>query len=510
MDTLDQLIDRRTPIDAGTSCADALDRFIREPGALALAVVDGATPVGLLARDSFLVRMENPEAARLIVRQVCDPDPLIADVSCAVDDFLQDAMTKSPGAILSGFIAVESGRYVGVGTAVDLLAARAGRSRQRAQTAGFLSRLGEEIVSPLQEITAAAERLRRLSSRDDVLAQVEMIELQGGAALGLLQSAADLQRAERGQREHSPEPRRVQDLMDEVESRWQARAENGGVTLLCSYDGDPDCVANLDSAWFHKMLDALIAHALNHVRSGVIEASLKTRKADTDVIFEGRVRDNASSHTAAYLKQMFSPSNPGFEKGEMGVAMDLALAARHIGALGGTILAEQNVGAGASVAFSFTTHAAVVPTAAVEPEQTGRRAHVLVVDDNATNRMVVEALCEMFDCSTESVTDGVEAVEAARHGRFDVILMDIKMPRMDGVTATREIRAFGGPASLTPIIALTANADPDEVREYMQAGMQGVVEKPIKPERLLDALELALDVDGQETSDGQQAAAAAA
>ena len=80
-----------------------------------------------------------------------------------------------------------------------------------------------------------------------------------GAALGLLQSAADLQRAERGQREHSPEPRRVQDLMDEVESRWRARAENGGVTLLCSYDGDPDCVANLDSAWFHKMLDALIA-----------------------------------------------------------------------------------------------------------------------------------------------------------------------------------------------------------------------------------------------------------
>jgi CheY-like chemotaxis protein len=117
---------------------------------------------------------------------------------------------------------------------------------------------------------------------------------------------------------------------------------------------------------------------------------------------------------------------------------------------------------------------------------------VLVVDDNATNRMVVEALCEMFDCSTESVVDGVEAVEAARAGRFDVILMDIKMPRMDGVTAAREIRKLPAPAGLVPIIALTANADPDEVAEYVAAGMRAVVEKPIKPERLMEALESAL------------------
>jgi hypothetical protein len=78
MDTLDQLIDRRTPIEANALCAEALDRFIREPNALALAVVDGATPIALLARDSYLAPMENPETARLADRQVVDPDPLIA------------------------------------------------------------------------------------------------------------------------------------------------------------------------------------------------------------------------------------------------------------------------------------------------------------------------------------------------------------------------------------------------------------------------------------------------
>ena len=121
--------------------------------------------------------------------------------------------------------------------------------------------------------------------------------------------------------------------------------------------------------------------------------------------------------------------------------------------------------------------------------QAERAAHILVVDDNATNRMVAETLCEMFDCTSESATDGVEAVEAARTGRFDLILMDIKMPRMDGVTATREIRALPGAPGRVPIIALTANADPEDAAGYLRAGMNGVVEKPMKPENLLRALQ---------------------
>ena len=112
-----------------------------------------------------------------------------------------------------------------------------------------------------------------------------------------------------------------------------------------------------------------------------------------------------------------------------------------------------------------------------------------MVDDNATNRMVAESLCEMFECTSESVTDGVEAVDAARSGRFDLILMGIKMPRMDGVAATREIRRMAGPAGAVPIIALTANADPEDAAGYLAAGMNGVVEKPMKPDTLLRALQ---------------------
>ena len=109
--------------------------------------------------------------------------------------------------------------------------------------------------------------------------------------------------------------------------------------------------------------------------------------------------------------------------------------------------------------------------------------------------MVAEALCEMFDCTSEQVVDGVQAVEAARSGRFDLILMDIKMPRMDGITATRAIRDLTGPAGAAPLVALTANADPSDVESYLMAGMQDVVEKPIKPERLAAVLNALLGGD---------------
>ena len=133
-----------------------------------------------------------------------------------------------------------------------------------------------------------------------------------------------------------------------------------------------------------------------------------------------------------------------------------------------------------------------------------RPAHILVVDDNATNRMVAQSLVEMFDCTSEVAEDGLEAVEAARSGRYDLILMDIKMPRMDGVQATRAIRALTGPARDIPIVALTANADADDARRYLTIGMAAVVEKPIKPDCLRLAINLALGQTAAGTAPEQQ------
>lgn len=120
---------------------------------------------------------------------------------------------------------------------------------------------------------------------------------------------------------------------------------------------------------------------------------------------------------------------------------------------------------------------------------------MLVVDDNATNLAVAKALCESFGFVVEMASDGVEAVEAVDRAHFDIILMDIRMPRMDGVAATRAIHDRQAPGAKTPILALTANNDHAEVQTYLAAGMCAVVEKPIAPHRLLAALGEALSVD---------------
>jgi CheY-like chemotaxis protein len=129
-----------------------------------------------------------------------------------------------------------------------------------------------------------------------------------------------------------------------------------------------------------------------------------------------------------------------------------------------------------------------------DPPPTGqsRQAHILVVDDQALNRKVAEALCGMFDYTTECATGGLEALEAARSGRFHLILMDICMPGMDGVAAARAIRAIDGPFGQTPIVALTADVDPEAARRYLAAGMCAVVEKPIRSDQLFLAIQTAL------------------
>jgi CheY-like chemotaxis protein len=282
------------------------------------------------------------------------------------------------------------------------------------------------------------------------------------------------------------EPVLLRGLMDDIQAAWGGRAGQDGVTLLMSYEGDAELCVLSDKVRLRQVFDALIEPALIQTRSGSIEVSLKAEMVDGGVHLQGRVRDTGPGLPPELLAQIFE-SGLEHHVGGLGVV----LARQIVLALNGSIQAESNVGAGVTMLFDFHCQAATAAAAPSEAVSTGA-AHILVVDDNATNRMVAEALVEMFDCSSETASDGVEALEIARSGRFDVILMDIKMPRMDGMAATRAIRALAGAPGAVPIIALTANVDPEDARAYLACGMCAVVEKPIKPDRLLQAINDAL------------------
>jgi CheY-like chemotaxis protein len=362
----------------------------------------------------------------------------------------------------------------------------------------FFERVTDELRQQMDGVRALTDRLARERLTPDAAACVEGLTEALGGISRLLEGSVALKSAATGGVTLRPEPRRLRDIMDQVQARWHGRL-NGGVTLLVSYDGAPDAMGLLDDEQLVRVFDGLIAQAVGGVRKGAVEASLRATPSGETLRLEGRVRGAAETSVGEGGPNILEiEARFGLE-----TAISVALAYRALGALDGEIRTERNRGAGETVVFdlSIATAKPEEESAQTDTAASARPIHILIVDDNATNRMVAETLCEMFECTSEPAVDGVEAVEAARTGRFDLILMDIKMPRMDGVAAARAIRAMPGRVATVPIIALTANADPEDAAGYIAAGMNGVVEKPMKPENLLRALQSAL-------AEGDSAAAA--
>ncbi|HEX5264159.1 MAG TPA: response regulator [Phenylobacterium sp.] len=353
----------------------------------------------------------------------------------------------------------------------------------------FFDRVTVDICQQMDGVLALTEQLSRQRLTPDAEACVSGVAEAAAGVRNLLEAARDLRTVTHLGLSLDPAPLRLRELVDEVHARWQPAAAMSGVTLLVSYDGDPEACAIGDRSRILQVFDGFVGEAVASMRRGAVEASLRTIIAPDGVRLEGRVR---GARDPAWETQDLESRVRDVE-GRFGlrVAIGVVLARQIIDGMGGAIRSEGVGGSSETVIFDVVLPA--TEDAPVEAQQAAeRQVHVLVVDDNATNRMVAQALCEMFDCTSESAGDGAEAVEAARGGRFDLILMDIKMPVMDGVAATRAIRALPGAAGLVPIIALTANAEPEDAEDYLAAGMNGVVEKPMKPEHLLAALQEAL------------------
>jgi CheY-like chemotaxis protein len=285
--------------------------------------------------------------------------------------------------------------------------------------------------------------------------------------------------------------------MDDIQAMWAPRASQDNVTLMIGYEGDTELAAVVDGTRLKQVFNNLIGNALKFARNGVVEASLKAIAAGDRITLEARIRDDGPGVDADRVDQIFEPFVHG--SGQDGAGLGLSICRQIIDRMGGRIWAENNAGRGATFAFDLEvdrTRVEAAPASNIQSlsdHEMASTPHILIVDDNATNRVVAQALCEMFGCTSETAEDGVEALEAVQERKFDLVLMDIKMPRMDGVQATQAIRALDGPLGAIPIVALTANADPDDAKKYLACGMAAVVEKPIKPERLRMAMNAALD-----------------
>ncbi|HEV7353479.1 MAG TPA: ATP-binding protein [Brevundimonas sp.] len=538
MAVIGDFVERLAPVAPSALGAEVFDRFQAEPDALAFAVVDeDGAPLGLIERHAFFLRMAAEFGRALYARRpvlsLMDAGAPRAEASTPADALLHSADAASLGALLRGFIVVEHGRYVGVGTALHLMQAGSALYRQRADQmtalaqeltraeaearassrakSEFLAVMSHEIRTPLNGVLGVAELIDRKLIQPELKPYVATILDSGQSLLRLLTDALDMSRAEAGALTLDPAPVSPDALARDVETLWRPRAEEKHLDFRVETAGLGDVWIEADGARLKQVLNNLIGNALKFTpEAGAVRVRLSGAPEDTPgrLRLRAEVSDTGPGVPEAAVEQIFRPFNTGQAGREgAGAGLGLAICRQIVEAMGGRIGLERPDGGGARFWLETSLPVCDAGAAAAVPEPVPptphETLHVLIADDNATNRFVAGKLLETFGCTHESVEDGAAAVAAVRARPFDLVLMDIKMPGMDGVAATRAIRELPAPCGRLPILALTANADPHDAVGYRLAGMDGVVEKPIRPQALLDAIRRAL-------GPGETAAAVAA
>ena len=523
MARIGDFVDAVEPVTPETPGLTVFERFQGEPNTLAIAVVDEVgRPLGLVERNAFMLTMGGEFGRALYARRpvsgLMDPSPPFAEADAGAETFFGFVDMAEMNTLLRGFIVVDKGRYVGIGAGVQILRAVAALHRNEAEKMSrlardlaqaeaeaqassrakseFLAVMSHEIRTPLNGVLGVAGLLERKLVQPELRPYVQTILDSGQSLLRLLTDALDMSRASAGAMTLDDTPMNIDDLGADLDALWRPRAEEKGLTLAVDCDAAGHDWVMADAIRIKQLLNNLIGNALKFTQTGQVVVTLASRWNEGAVRLDASVDDSGPGVADAVAATIFEPFNTGQAGREgAGAGLGLAICRQIVERMGGTIGLERSELGGARFHFTLDLPCCGPEMRTVAPvaEPTWHESlHVLVVDDNATNRFVATRLLEMFGCTHETAEDGAQAVTAASERSFDLILMDIKMPVMDGVSATRAIRALTGPAGRTPILALTANADERDEAEYGAAGMNGVAQKPIQPAALLNAIRLAL------------------
>ncbi len=532
MPLIGDFVDLIAPVAPSTPGAEVFERFQSEPNTLALAVVDDdGRPLGIIERNAFTLRMAAEFGRALYARKpaesLMDRNAPVADASTSAETFFQAYDAAELGALLSGFIVVSSGRYVGVGTALQVVQAGAALHRQRAEEMGALARdlalaeaeavassrakseflavMSHEIRTPLNGVLGVAALMDKKLEQEELRPYVRTVIDSGQSLLRLLTDALDMSRASAGMLTLEEEPLDLSAVAFDIDALWRARAEEKALSLTVRTDLTVPCV-QADGMRLKQLLNNLIGNALKFTAAGEVAALIESR-ADGQVVLT--VDDSGPGVPAAAAATIFEPFNTGKAGREgAGAGLGLAICRQIAERMGGDIALTTSPQGGARFQVRLPLRPSdgigkpVPDMAAPTPHDT---LHVLVVDDNAANRFVAGKLLEMFGCTCEMAENGREALDAVAARPFDLVLMDIKMPVMDGAAATRAIRGLPAPAGAVPILALTANADERDELDYIAAGMNGVAQKPIQPDALLNAIRMVLAAAAETAAERQAA-----
>ena len=370
----------------------------------------------------------------------------------------------------------------------------------------FLSRMSHEIRTPLNAIVGMTAIARNVvDHRDRVLECLDKLETSNQYLISLINDILDMSRIESGKMELNVQPMDMEDFVRSLEGMMRPQAEQKGLRFIVENRCCQGLALVTDRLRLEQVLINIIGNAVKFTGEGgdVVFSITPEERCSGGQRLTFSVKDTGIGIASEALDSIFN----AFEQAEKntsvrygGTGLGLAISSRLVQMMGGTLGVRSVLGEGSEFYFTLTLPIGKLDgetPRSREPEHHdfhGRR--LLVVEDNLLNQEIAQSLLEMEGFLVETAENGQAALDAfGSHepGYYDAVLMDIRMPVMDGIEATRRIRTMERPDSRTiPIIAMTANAFDQDSRKSLDSGMNGHLSKPIRVEELLGMLDACL------------------
>ena len=375
----------------------------------------------------------------------------------------------------------------------------------------FLALMSHELRTPLNGIIGLADFLADQAPTPDLREKNAVILNSGHELLSLVENILDMTLIEAGEMKSFPEPTVLRPLLEECISNWKQSIERKGIAYTAHIDPSVPDIMTVDPKRLMQCINNLLSNAAKFTSKGrvhvhILGKDLKDNQAELQVI----VADTGVGITEAAQGRMFQAfvqADTSMTRHYGGAGLGLAITKNLAQYMGGDVTVTSKNGRGSEFILTVRgetdtlvesatpeipslSGAVPVPVIAPAPEAPRRvPRRILAVDDDVSSHDVLRTLLEPSDCKLVCVPNGQFALEALKENLFDLILMDIRMPAMNGIEATRSIRNSGKPYADIPIVAVTADVAPETQEMCLAAGVDEFVAKPVSIKALLEAFD---------------------